>query len=1014
MLTSVQSDKSAAKASETAEDPQSSGHTEGMSTKYHVEVKHIPPRFTPIARLNAMEIEGCLGCRKCVKRESCVYGVYRDTEYSPYEFVDTGDTVCVACMRCVQECKKGILSRAVNPRFTRMGDQHFRPEMIASLWKQCEWGKIPVSGAGYRGPFAGPGYNEMWTDMSEIVRPTRDGIHGREYISTVIELGRRPDRLRFDAAGKMLSQMPHFLEIPVPLVLDIPVHRFVAEPTRQAMAKGAGMAHTLAICSLEDACGLLADQRDHLIVRFDPTSDDPAQLQGIPMAELLYADSVLAEADKLKKRFPRLVVSVGIPMDERAIERGVDLAKNGAEVLHFRASDQARGLGSRGEDHATTLIKDVHFALLEEILRDQLTVLYSGGIVTAEHVPKSIACGTDGVGIRRALMVAMECRLCPDCDQRQQCPVKLDQVPVGWGAQRVANLVGSWHSQLIEVMGAMGLREVRRLRGELGRTMSFDELEQTNFSPVFGKRVLTLQQALDDPATGRLNAGIPHPRPDASFRLLKGKLKKCPTRYRNALGKYQVVRTSDCIDCGKCEKTCRHGVHPRTGRRKLGLRAHQCIGIDACRAEGDCCVDRCPQNAVLVGPNPAWESFGDPRWPGELLAATWMQSEIGRPPDNGFNYRTGNSGGGFDRIELLFPAEPPDRSFSPDDVDLSIPLNRRDDGAHKITIGMPVYGGGMSFGSISLSTMVGRAIAYKAIDSFTCTGEGGYPDELKPYDDNVITQVATGLFGVREETIKRVRIMEFKYAQGAKPGLGGHLLGEKNTPAVSRMRETVQGYPLFSPFPFHSVYSVEDHKKHVDWMKAVNPEILCAVKVSGASDVDMVAVGSFYADAHIVHIDGSYGGTGAAPDIAKKNIAMPTEYAIPKVHRFLQEEGARDRITLIASGGVRTAWDVAKIIALGADGVVTGTADVVALECIRCGVCESGRGCPKGIATTDPELSLTFTTRWAGQRMINLFHSWAIQLQDILWRLGMKSVRELVGRSDLLAHLDYEEREANG
>jgi glutamate synthase domain-containing protein 2 len=159
-----------------------------------------------------------------------------------------------------------------------------------------------------------------------------------------------------------------------------------------------------------------------------------------------------------------------------------------------------------------------------------------------------------------------------------------------------------------------------------------------------------------------------------------------------------------------------------------------------------------------------------------------------------------------------------------------------------------------------------------------------------------------------------------------------------------------------------------------------------------------------------VHLDGSYGGTGAAPDIAKKNIAMPIEYAVPKVHRFLLEEGARDQITLIASGGIRTAWDVAKIIALGADGVVTGTADIVATECIRCGICESGRGCPRGIATTDPELSVTYDAEWAGQRITNLFHSWAIQLQDICYRLGLRSIRDLVGRSDLLTHLDYEKK----
>jgi glutamate synthase domain-containing protein 2 len=358
-------------------------------------------------------------------------------------------------------------------------------------------------------------------------------------------------------------------------------------------------------------------------------------------------------------------------------------------------------------------------------------------------------------------------------------------------------------------------------------------------------------------------------------------------------------------------------------------------------------------------------------------------------------------------MEFVFPGKPGRTPVPPEEIDLSIPLNRSGDGREEVTIGFPVYGGGMSFGSISLATMVARARAYTAFDSFTCTGEGGYPEELKDFDHNVITQVATGLFGVSEDTIMRVRIVEFKYAQGAKPGLGGHLLGDKVTPTVARMREAVEGSSLFSPFPFHSVYSVEDHKKHVDWIKAVNPRALVSVKVSTPTDVDMVAVGSYYAGAHIIHIDGSYGGTGAAPDIAKKNIAMPVEYAIPKVHNFLVAEGVRDKITLMASGGLRTAWDVAKAIALGADGVVIGTAELVALECTRCGNCESGRGCPRGIATTDSELAHMYDTDWAAQRLVNLLNSWCIQLQEILWRFGMRSIRELVGRTDLLLHRDY-------
>jgi glutamate synthase domain-containing protein 2 len=306
---------------------------------------------------------------------------------------------------------------------------------------------------------------------------------------------------------------------------------------------------------------------------------------------------------------------------------------------------------------------------------------------------------------------------------------------------------------------------------------------------------------------------------------------------------------------------------------------------------------------------------------------------------------------------------------------------------------------------VSVHMILAKARAATAWNTFTCTGEGGFPDRLKPYDDHVITQVATGLFGVREETNQRVRMVEFKYAQGAKPGLGGHLLGDKNTPPVARMREAVTGNALFSPFPFHSVYSVEDHKKHLDWIKEVNPRALVSVKVSTPTDVDMVAVGSYCAGAHIIHLDGSYGGTGAAPDIAKKNIAMPIEYAIGKVHKFLLAEGIRDSVTLIASGGIRTAYDVLKAIALGADGVVIGTAEMVAVGCVRCACCESGRGCPRGIASTDEELAMLMTLDWATQRLINLHAAWREQMVDALSRLGLSSIRELRGRTDCLYYM---------
>jgi ferredoxin len=325
------------------------------------------------------------------------------------------------------------------------------------------------------------------------------------------------------------------------------------------------------------------------------------------------------------------------------------------------------------------------------------------------------------------------------------------------------------------------------------------------------------------------------------------KIFPAPSRYRNELAKYIIFRDeSKCTLCGICVSTCTRGVHVLKEGYKLFATpfSYQCNG-SVCEQTENFCIKKCPQNALRLVKSPMMEVLGDYRWPADMILATWKMAETGATISDEFDfaYEAGDSGGGFDRLRFNYPVKPV--PIDEKDIDISIDLNKRNDGRPEISIDVPWYGGGMSFGSISNVTQLSKVKAAAAWNTFSCSGEGGYMERLRPYDDHMITQVATGLFGVREETIQRVRIVEFKYAQGAKPGLGGHLLGTKNTPSVAKMREAVQGIPLFSPFPFHSVYSIEDHMKHIDWIKHVNTRTLISTKVSTPTDVDMVAVGSY-------------------------------------------------------------------------------------------------------------------------------------------------------------------------
>ncbi|MGB6067875.1 MAG: glutamate synthase-related protein [Desulfomonilaceae bacterium] len=460
-----------------------------MPKKYHIDVHNTPNRYPVIGRSGIVDWgEGCLKCAKCVKLE-CVYDVYRQRHFSADIMSDTIDELCKGCFRCVQGCPKRLIHKTINPEYEKLGDDVYTPDIVAITWEQAKSGKIPVSGAGYGGPFSGPGFDSMWTDMSEIVRPTRDGIHGREYISTVIDIGRRQSVLQFDQNGKLLSEPLPSIKVPIPILFDILPFGDLSAEVWEAMATAAARIQTLMVVP-----ELQAKELSHHAHSFVPflESDriDYEWVKGFQMVEIPDKPSSLATMTSLKTAKPELLVSIRMPAisSQENLRRVIEFDRAGVDLIHYVADERGYEPGVPNGLHVKDITKEVHSALLQEGLRDEITFMVSGGIAMAEHVIKSMLCGANLVAVDIPLLIALECRVCRNCREGAECPVRIAESDSRWGSQRIVNLMGAWHNQMLEMMGAMGIREARRLRGERGRVMFMEDLENDTFAQLFAHR----------------------------------------------------------------------------------------------------------------------------------------------------------------------------------------------------------------------------------------------------------------------------------------------------------------------------------------------------------------------------------------------------------------------------------------------------------------------------------------------------------------------------------------------
>jgi len=466
-----------------------------MPDKYRIKTQPVPSQHPRIGKCGVVDWrEDCARCHNCVKK-ACVFDRYRqEAEYiRGLRDMDAFFFQCMGCFSCVQQCTKGLLALSPNPVYERLGNRYWTPEIIETTWSQAETAKIPVSGAGYRGKFSGPGFDSMWTDMSEIVRPTRDGIHGREYISTAVDIGRKPPLIQFDV-DKPTDGLSPFVDIPMPLIIDMmpPAYRLPnLIPIFKAVAVQTGLIMLIDSQDLDTLDNELEQYLPHLAFYLGADAPVPRKelLQKTRLVEISDGDNIDQRIKELKNIQPDMVVAVRVELDSRGVERAIELAhKQIVEVIHLVADINGDQIGVEKPRFIKDMVRQVHNSLVESGIRNEITLMAGGGIALAEHLAKQLICGADLVTINLPLLIALECHLCESCKPGPSCPARIEEIDSKYGVGRMTNLIAAWHDQLIEVMGAMGIREVRRLRGEVGRALFFEELEEATFGKLFGSR----------------------------------------------------------------------------------------------------------------------------------------------------------------------------------------------------------------------------------------------------------------------------------------------------------------------------------------------------------------------------------------------------------------------------------------------------------------------------------------------------------------------------------------------
>ena len=314
--------------------------------------------------------------------------------------------------------------------------------------------------------------------------------------------------------------------------------------------------------------------------------------------------------------------------------------------------------------------------------------------------------------------------------------------------------------------------------------------------------------------------------------------------------------------------------------------------------------------------------------------------------------------------------------------------------------------GAMSFGAISIEAHEALALAMNKLGTRSNTGEGGEDNARyhSTFDGISLSsktkQIASGRFGVTAEYLVNAEEIQIKVAQGAKPGEGGQLPGFKVNEIIARTRNSIPGISLISPPPHHDIYSIEDLAQLIFDLKNINPSAAVSVKLVAESGVGTIAAGVAKANADLIVISGSEGGTGASPASSMRFAGISPEIGLSEAQQTLMLNGLRNHVRLQTDGQLKTGRDVITMALLGADEFSFGTLPLIVLGCVMMRKCNTNT-CPVGVATQNPELRKKFRGHY--EYVVNYFTFLAQEVREYLSAMGYRSLNEIIGRTDLLS-----------